>query len=462
MIAVIREKKNENIMDFFFAGRSLPFWALSITFIASWWGAGSALSTVDLAYEDGIGAFWYYGMPVLVSTFIMILLAEIIRGLPFLTQGEIMHARYSKTVAKAVSFLIFLFMTFTASSQMVGVGDFFGQYLDLSYEAAVLLGTGIVIIYSMFGGFRGVVFTDIIQFILLLASALIVFIAAYKLSGGYTKIEEYALSIGKTGYTSFGSGLKKYASYVITFAFAWSIQANVWQRISAAKSKKDARKMTILSFIVYIPLYLMVVLTGMAALTFYKEKPEGGVVIGIVKDFLPQTFAVFVFVGISAAIMSTMDSLINTAAMTLTMDIMEKKDENAVNQSRISTAIVSLIALIVALKIRSILDISKIASDIITTGVFVPLIFGMFWRRGNTNGAISSIIAGFLYTMLNFSVSMGLNLKLPWKNDSTEEILIGIAISVTVFILVSLFTKPEYDKADRFIKRTGVRRKLFK
>ena len=72
LLAVLREKKNRTVLDYFFAGRSLPFWALSITFVASWWGAGSALSTADLAYEDGLGAFWYYGVPVLLSSFLMI------------------------------------------------------------------------------------------------------------------------------------------------------------------------------------------------------------------------------------------------------------------------------------------------------------------------------------------------------------------------------------------------------
>ena len=69
LFVVTREKKNHNVLDYFFAGRSLPFWALSITFVASWWGAGSAISTADLAYTDGLGAFWYYGVPVLLAPF---------------------------------------------------------------------------------------------------------------------------------------------------------------------------------------------------------------------------------------------------------------------------------------------------------------------------------------------------------------------------------------------------------
>lgn len=155
LFAVTREKKNHNVLDYFFAGRSLPFWALSITFVASWWGAGSAISTADLAYTDGLGAFWYYGVPVLLATFLMMLGARAIRRVPFLTQGAMMEARYSPAVARLLSVMILIFMTFSAASQMVGIGSFFSVYLGLDYTLAVLAGAGIVLIYSLFGGFRG-------------------------------------------------------------------------------------------------------------------------------------------------------------------------------------------------------------------------------------------------------------------------------------------------------------------
>ncbi|MDO5718827.1 MAG: sodium:solute symporter family protein [Tissierellia bacterium] len=452
IIAVLWEKKNHSVEDFFFAGRSLPFWALSITFIASWWGAGSALSTSDLAYQDGMGAFWYYGMPVLLATFLMSLLAGAIRKLPFLTQGQMMEARYSKGVSKLVAFFIFLFMTFSAASQMVGVGNFFGEYLGLSYELAVIIGTSIVIIYSMFGGFRGVVFTDIIQFILLLFSAIIVFAVSWKNSGGWESISEISYSLGKENYMSLAGGWKKYLSYVITFALAWTIQANVWQRISAARNVKDARKMTTLSFIMYIPLYLIVVMTGMASLKIYPTMPKGGVILAIVKDLLPPISATIVFVGISAAIMSTMDSLINTGAMTLTMDLFGQTGSEALRISRISTGIVSIIGLVVSMKIRSILEVTWIASDVITTGVFIPLILGFFWRRGNSKGAMSSMLAGLAFTLVHLAISMGLNIPIPWQLHSTEQILAGMSLSLLVYIVVSLLTPPEYEKADEFMK----------
>lgn len=70
----------------------------------------------------------------------MIVGAKAIRRVGYLTQGKMMAARYSEGVSKVLSVMILIFMTFSAASQMVGVGDFFGTYLGLDYELAVLAG----------------------------------------------------------------------------------------------------------------------------------------------------------------------------------------------------------------------------------------------------------------------------------------------------------------------------------
>ncbi len=461
LYAVMREKKNHNVLDYFFAGRSLPYWALSITFIASWWGAGSAISTADLAYEDGLGAFWYYGVPVLISTFLMILCAGGIRRVGYLTQGRMMEARYSGAASKFLSLLVLIFMVFNAASQMVGIGDFFGSYLGLSYETAILLGTLIVLIYSMFGGFRGVVLTDIIQFVLLLISALVVFIVGFRHAGGLEGIRAAAEAAGKTSFLDMGAGVSKYSMYVITFGCAWMIQANVWQRISAARSDRDARKMTVMSFFAYIPLYLMVVLTGMAGFVLYPKMPAGGVVTALVMDYLSPVLGALVFIGISAAIMSTMDSLLNTASMTLVLDLMPASDDEnkQLTRSRMTTLAVTAVALVIALGIRSILQISWMASDIITTGVFVPLVMGFFWRRGNTPGALASLGTGFLYCLYNLAISLGLSLPSFWEPQSAQQVILGVGLSLVVYVGVSLATPPEYEKADAFLKQAGFRKR---
>ncbi len=452
---VLKEERNDSVLSYFFANRQLPFWALSITFIASWWGAGSALSTADLAYTDGIGAFWYYGMPVLISTLLMVVGAKAIRRIDYLTQGDMMSARYNPLIAKLLAILIFLFMTFSAASQMVGMGDFFGLYLGLEYESGIIIGTGIVLIYSLFGGFRGVVLTDIIQFVLLLLSAIIVFAVSWQVSGGYAPIAHKALELNKPTYWEFSSGFHKYLMYVITFGCAWMIQANVWQRITAARSSQDARKMTLMSFVAYIPLYLIVVLTGMAGLVIFPTLPEGGIVPALVTGYMSPIIGSIVFVGIAAAIMSTMDSLINTAAMTLVLDFYPKNrsEKEKLAFSRVATFMVTALGIYVALEIRSILEVSRIAADIITMGMFVPLTLGFIWKRGNTAGAFAAIILGSTYCGLNLLQEFGMTLPLWWPAKSTLQTVIGIGLSLSAYIIISLCTKPEYDKSIPFINK---------
>ena len=450
LLIVFKEKKNTNTYDYFFAGRKLPFWALSITFIASWWGAGSAIETADSAYNEGMAAFWIYGMPVLASTFIMILGSSFIRRLGFLTQGQIMDTRYSPLAAKMLAFMILIFMTLNAATQMVGVGSVFSAYLGLDYTTAVLCGTLIVIIYSVFGGFKGVVITDIVQFVLFFISAIIVLAAAIYYSGGYENIAYAAAEKGYNDYFSFTKGFETNFVFVITFGLSWVIQANVWQRITAAKNHKDASKMAIMSFFIYIPLYLIVVFTGMASLAIFDTMPEGGVIAAIVTNYMPPILGAFVFLGLSAAVMSTMDSLINTGAMTIGMDLAPKNidEKTRLKISRISTLIISIIAVFIAIKIRSILKLSFTASDVITSGVFVPLIMGFFWKRGNSYGALASMIFGIIFAFYNLAISLGVSLPAFWKVQHASQALTGIAVSFIIYVIISLITKPEYEKID--------------
>lgn len=450
LLIVFKEKKNTNTFDYFFAGRKLPFWALSITFIASWWGAGSAIETADSAYNEGMAAFWIYGMPVLASTFIMILGSSFIRRLGFLTQGQIMDTRYSPLAAKMLAFMILIFMTLNAATQMVGIGSVFSAYLGLDYTTAVLCGTLIVIIYSVFGGFKGVVITDIVQFVLLFISALIVLAAAVYYSGGYENIAYAAAEKGYIDYFSFTKGFETNFVFVITFGLSWVIQANVWQRITAAKNHKDASKMAVMSFFIYIPLYLIVVFTGMASLAIFDTMPNGGVIAAIVTNYMPPILGAFVFLGLSAAVMSTMDSLINTGAMTIGMDLAPKNidEKTRLKISRISTLIISIIAVFIAIKIRSILKLSFTASDVITSGVFVPLIMGFFWKRGNSYGALASMIFGIIFAFYNLAISLGVSLPAFWKVQHASQALTGIAVSFIIYVIISLITKPEYEKID--------------
>lgn len=460
IIAVgIWNRKNSNSEDFFLASRSLPAWLLSVTFIASWWGGGSAIDLVDHAHKNGLSSFWVYGVPVLIATFLMFLFAKGIRNVATISQSQLMQQRYNEKVSLLLTVFIVLFMVIGSAVQVIVVGKFFQSFFQISYAQGATLGVTIVLVYSLFGGFRGVVLTDLLQFVFFLFTAIFLFYWSYQESGGMAAVEQLAVATNKIGYTSFFHKVTDNLAYVITFGTSWMIQANVWQRISAAKKATDARRVMLFSFVAFIPLYLMVTYTGMFSSVFYTVVPQGGVVANIILQLSNPVLSAVLFVGLCAAIMSTMDSLIHTGALSLTVDIYSKhispkaSPASSVLVARLATFLIGGISLFIALRIQSILTISWIASDFLTSGAFVPLVLGFVWRKGSSRAAFVSMVFGLSFSFYNLLVALGLPLPVLWEIASAAQAIIGVGVSLCLYVSVSLLWPEDTQKAIRFINK---------
>lgn len=454
--------KSKNSEDYFLASRNLPAWLLAVTFVASWWGGGSAIDLVDHAHKNGLSSFWIYGVPVLLATALMFLFAKGIRNIGTISQPQLMEQRYNSTVSLLLTIFIIIFMVIAAAVQVIVIGKFFHAFFDMSYETGAILGTLIVLIYSLFGGFKGVVLTDFLQFLFFLFTALFLFFFTYKLSGGIEAVKINSIANQKVGYTSFFEGVGDNLAYVITFGTSWMIQANIWQRISAAKKSSDAKKMMIISFFAFIPLYLMVTFTGMFSSVFYDVVPKAGIVPDLISQLPNPIISSLLFVGLCAAIMSTMDSLVNTGALSLTIDVYQKyinpkaSAKKSVLIGRISTFLMCALALLFALKIQSVLTISWIGSDFLTSGAFIPLVFGFLWLRGTSKAATISMVFGLLFSTYNLLVALGVDLPVAWEIASVKQALIGISISLLLYVGISILSKKDTEKAEKFIRKANV------
>ncbi len=460
-----RNRKSKNSEDYFLASRSLPAWLLAITFIASWWGGGSAIDLVDHAYTDGLSSFWIYGVPVLIATFLMYIFAGGIRSIGTISQSELMERRYDKRSAFMLTLFIVIFMTIGAAIQVIVVGHFLQAFLGIDYLWGAIIGTGMVIFYSSFGGFRGVVLTDLLQFVFFLASSILLFTLAYQNSGGFGALQAYVTHNNMEGYTSFTHNLSDKLAFIITFGTSWMVQANVWQRISAAKTPADARKMMAISFFVFIPLYLLVTLTGMLTLLSFDVIPEGGIVSNMLLQFSNPFIAGVIFLGLCSALMSTMDSMFNTGALTLTIDLYKrymapnKSAQTYVWVGRGATLLIAAMALFIGVKIQSVLTISWIGADFIATGAFVPLVLGFLWKRGTATAAFVTMIFGLLFSSYNLAHSLGAPLPVAWEIASTEQAILGMSIALGLYIIISLITKNNREKAECFINETQIIKK---
>lgn len=457
-----RSRSSRTSEDYFIASRRLPAWLLSVTFVASWWGGGSAIDLVDQANRDGLSTFWIYGVPVLLATGLMYLFAAGIRRVGTISQGELITKRYDSRTGFMLSIFIIVFMTIGAAVQVIVVGQFLQSFFGISYELGALLGTSMVLIYSLFGGFRGVVLTDLLQFGFFLFAALYLFWISYDSSGGYDAMLTRADEIGRVGFGDFMHNISDNIAYIITFGTSWMVQANVWQRISAAKSPSAARGMMGISFFVFIPLYLIVTLTGMFSIVSYETTPAGGIVAAMLQSMGSPILGGVIFLGLCSAIMSTMDSMFNTGALSLTIDIYKncfrphESPEKYVSVGRISTFIIAAIALLIGTQIRSVLTISWIGADFIATGAFVPLVAGFIWRRGTSTAAFVSMIFGLCFSTYNLLAALGLPVPTAWEIASATQAIVGVCSSAVIFVVVSLLTKPDFGRADSFIKLSNI------
>lgn len=443
----IVNRKSKSSKEYFFANRVLPPWLLCITFIASWWGGGSAIDLVDHAYTNGLSSFWIYGVAVLVATGVMWLLASSIRKFSAYTQPELLQNKYGKLAGMLMSVFILIFMILNIGVQVIVIAKMFSVLFNISYLSAALIGTIAVLIYSFFGGFKGVVLTDLLQFCFFLISTLILFYLTYSRSGGMEVVLTEAKTRGIVGFNDFWHDIRNNLAYVLTFGASWAVQANVWQRISAARNEGEAKKMMGFSFFLFIPLYLLVTYTGMFALPMFETLPKEGIVMNIIAGIKSPALSILLFVGLCSAIMSTMDSLINTASMTVTLDLWkhhwfpEASQKELVLVGRVSTLIITAIGLIIGLKIQSVVQVSWIGSDFITTGAFIPLLMCFVIKKFSYLAAVGSMIWGILFSSYNLMITLGLDLPHSWKIGSVHQALIGMGISFVLFVLLSLLSK---------------------
>lgn len=438
-VSFLFSRRMRSLEDFFLASRSLPALLVFFSLTASWLGATSTLVSLDEAYSKGISSFWVIGVPSVLTVFIFVVfLARPIRRLPIVTLPDLFEMRYGRTVRHITSLLIVWYMALLAASQMVAIGNFLKFLLGTSYFSGLLLGTAVVLVYSVAGGFFSVVITDGFQFVLL-AAAIIGLLFFLLGSTSFSEASASAIQLGKSGYFDFLFDFKRNFWIAVSFTLAWIISPIVWQRIHASRSERDARVGLFSSGIAFVLFFSSVVLIGILCLPLSNSLPQGGPLLSHL--LATKTGAIlggFLFVGIIAAIMSTMDTSINTGAMSLTRDVFQQifspgRLEDVVRVSRLATVLVGVLAFLIATQMQGILKTLGLASEIMAEGLFVPGLAMIFLKRRYPTAGLLSLCLGGGYSIVGFLNQIEL-LQWGWP-EWPFSVPYGLALSLSGFLL---------------------------
>ncbi|WP_417422140.1 sodium:solute symporter family protein [Halomonas sp.] len=454
-----RQGPAESMSGYFLGNRQMNGFVSALSYSATTYSAFMMVGLAGLTYAGGVGALGfeiiYFAGVSLVAVFGPRFWA-VGKKFGFVTPSEMLGHRYnSKHVAMAVSIASCIFLIPYSAVQLAGVGYLLEGMTDgaITFTSGVVMATAIAVFFSYIAGIRSVMWTDSLQALMMIvASTLVAFLVIQGLGGfsglfGTLATEHPAsLSVPGTGLFS----LVTFLGLSIPWFFFSLSNPQVSQRLFMPSSLRSMRQMLI-GFLVFGFIYTLVsVLWGFSALAAFPELARADLATPalLASDFIPPVLGVIVMIGIMAAAVSTIDSIMLTLASMLSRDVYAnaKSGVDEKRQLLMGKIVVPVIALLALGFAELQLDLIAVLSVAASSGLvaMVPAIIGAFyWKRGTGAGALASVVGTSVFVLVMYATGNSL-LGLPagiW----------GIFVSTFLFVGVSLATKPHKASTDAFL-----------
>ena len=394
--------------DYYVAGRSLGPLVMMATVCATIIGGSGLMGRAGVAYSSGTKAV-LTAIPYLLGMFIFSGIAGRISdiGMRYNVTSipELFSRRFGRTAKILLAAMVAFTMMGTVASQVTATAtiiNMLGGQVGLSFEAGALIACIIFMVYTASSGLFGVVYTDVLQFYMLILFVYILIpVASLKSIGGFsTFLANLDPALSKP-YLN-GSILGDIVTYLV-FTMAG---AEMWQRAFAAKDRGSAKKGMFLGTAVYGVTIALVYFMGVAAHQVIGDDvlanygTTDAVVPALAIHVLPIGLTGLALAGILSVIMSTADSYLLVSVQTCVHDIgktffPEMKDKTEILLSRIFSIILPLGALVIALYIKNAYNILMFAWSFYAAAAGIPAFAALFWRKATTPGIIAGMAAGF-------------------------------------------------------------------
>lgn len=462
VVGLFAFRRTRTFDDYYLAGRNLSPWVAALSAEASSESGWLLLGLPGQAFAQGIGAFWVALGCVCGTFFNWTALARKLRKLTGLFRAitipdylETRFADTSHTIRVIAALLIAVFMTAYVAAQFVASGKALSVTFGLDYTVAVLLGSAVILFYTMMGGFFAVAWTDVIQAMMMIFGlVLIPIVGTVKLGGPaalWAKLASVApagagflsLKVGKEGIA-----LATFLVGMIGIGLGYPGQPHIMVRFMAIKKPSLVRKGALIGVVwAVIALYgaVFIGLVARASLTGDPGDPERVMPL-LAMQLLPSWLAGVMIAAAMAAMMSTADSQLLVASSSFVQDFYhrafgrEPKPRTLVLLSRIVTLVVGVVATVIALRqdpenpVGVVFWLVLYAWGGLASSFGPLLVLSVYWRRVTRPGAIAGMIAG--------SVTVIIWKNIPALSGFLYELVPGFAASSLVIVLVSLFTKP--------------------
>lgn len=423
--------------DYLVAGRNLgPGFYLG-TMAATVLGGASTIGTVRLGYVHGISGFWLCGAIGLGIVGLSLFLAKPLLKLKIYTVTQVLERRYNPAARQSSAVIMLVYALMIGATSTIAIGTVMQVLFGLPFWVAILVGGGVVVLYSTIGGMWSLTLTDIVQF-LIMTVGLVFLLMPMSIAdaGGWNALVE-KLPARYFDFTAIG--WDTIVTYFLIYFFGIFIGQDIWQRVFTARSEGVA-KVAGSAAGLYCVLYgLAGALIGMAAKVLLPDLENvNNAFASVVEHSLPNGIRGLVIAAALAALMSTASAGLLAASTTITQDLLpllrggRTSGNGDVHENRIATLLLGVVMLGIALVVSDVISALTVAYNLLVGGMLVPLIGAIYWKRATTAGAIASMTLGFL-TVLGFMVKDGL--------DANTPIYYSLAVGLVSFVVISLVTR---------------------
>ncbi len=443
-------RRNKDEEDYFVGGRNIHASHVGLSIAATDVGGGFSIGLGGLGFAMGISGSWLLFTGLVGAWIAAVLtvpkLKKLDNSIGMLTFPDFLAYKYNSAVGTVAAIISGIgYVGFTSGQILAGgklaAGSIFSgiTWIDPLVLALILMAF-VIVIYTTLGGLKAVIYTDTIQWIVLLSGLLFLGIPfAYYALGGWEAIRS---ALPDSHFNLFNISWVQFINWCLAIIPVWFIAMTLYQRVYACRDEKQARKAFLIAGIFEYPMMAFTgVALGMLARVAFPTADAETALPMLLSHVLPIGIAGFVLAAYFSAVMSTADSCLMAASGNLVNDIMKKlmpsSGKNMLRLSQWATFILGGLAFVLAMSFTSVLEIILKSYSFMVSGLFAPTIIAYFSRNANPKAALSSMIGGGSVTLLLDFAGM----MLPFGLEPT---IFGITASFLIYLIVNLSVKRIY------------------
>ena len=427
---------------YYLADRNVSGIVLAITLMSTYGSASTFLGGPGVAYKLGYGWVLLAVIQVITGYFVLLVLAKKFKSaaqkINAITISDYLRTRYqSKLVAYLSTLAMIVFLIAAMSAQWVGGAKLLKAFMGIEYKTGIFLISIIIIFCVVFGGLKNILITDMIQGLIMIFSTIILLFAIINYGGGIDLI-----NINEKILTPFGANGSLTPSYVSSFWVLVGVGVIGIPQIAINsmlyKNKRSLKQSIIVGTIVIFIVMFGVHLIGVMARGVFPDITDYDSVIPIITlKVLPWYLAALVLAAPMAAIITTVNAQFLLISSALIKDLLfnSKVVKEKITGRKVPIFVygvnILVIMLIMLLSMRPpslIVNVNLFAFGGLEATFLWPILLGLYWKKAEKYGAISSILLGLISYIL---------IKTVYVIKFIEPVIISLLISFIAFVIVS-------------------------